>query len=243
MSKTGGQKPRGMSFVSDFGKMGQGPAITRTSGGDFVLEEEKRLIDKVFDIIDRDQSGSIDTSELVEMFTNMGMEQATTTAVERIMQNVDKDHSEAISREEFYSFLSSKLSKNDKREEIQAVFNQFARKQGQNKEALIGANELKDVATQLGENLSMAEIKDMLDMFANNKTTMNFDDFHALMISEIPGEDQMAGDSSLGKGASGTSLGSGTRGGTQMIGGHRASSSAAFSGGVSHAQSGVGTEY
>jgi len=218
---------RGMSFVSDFNKMGQGGGITRTAGGDFVLQEEKRLIDKVFDIIDRDQSGTIDTSELVEMFTNMGMEQATTTAVERIMQNVDRDHSEAISRDEFYKFLSSKLSKKDSNEEIQAVFKQFDRNSRDDK---IDANDIKDVATQLGETLSNNEIKDMLKMFSKDGVSMTLTDFMELMRSEIPGEDTMVGGSEgglPGKDASGSSLGT-------RIGGFRGSVDASFQGGVNY---------
>lgn len=217
-----------MSFTSDFSKMGGPGQITRggSGGGEFVLQEEKRLIDKVFDIVDRDQSGSIDTSELVEMFQNLGMEQASCTAVERIMQNVDRDHSEAISREEFYKFLSSKLSKNDNIQEVQAVFKQFDR----NKDGFIDANELKDVAGVLGENLPMSEVKEMLEMFAADGTKMTWDDFYKLMCEEIPGEGGPGGgtEGSIAKGASGSSLGAGA------IGGYRASISGNFQGGISH---------
>jgi Ca2+-binding EF-hand superfamily protein len=223
-----------MSFTSDFSKMGSGTGVAQGTGapaGGYVLQEEKRLIDKVFDIIDRDQSGSIDTSELVEMFQNMGMEQATTTAVERIMQNVDRDHSEAISREEFYKFLSSKLSKNDKIEEIQNVFKQFDR----NRDNAIDANELKDVASQLGENLPMSEIKEMLTMFATDGQKMTWDDFYKLMCEEIPGEGAAGGSDASGmmKGASGSSLGTAA----DRMGGLRGSvmqGTGAFQGGVEY---------
>merc|ERR1719263_2318814 len=88
-----------------------------------VLSEEKRLIDKVFKIVDTDNSGSIDTKELEEMFHLFGIEtHFLTSAINRIMTNVDKDHDGMISPQEFYKLLSQKFEKGDKRKEIMDVF-------------------------------------------------------------------------------------------------------------------------
>merc|ERR1719263_2568335 len=127
-----------------------------------VLSEEKRLIDKVFKIVDTDNSGSIDTKELEEMFNLFGVEtHFLTSAIGRIMSNVDKDHDGMISPQEFYKLLSQKFEKGDPKKEIQDVFDRMDTK----KDRELDVDELHAVANMLGENLEKREVRDMIKVF------------------------------------------------------------------------------
>merc|ERR1711920_860626 len=135
-----------------FGGPGQGGSI---------LDEERRLIDKVFSIVDKDNSGSVDVEELKEMFKLFGVDSSfLTSAITRIMSNVDKDFDGMISPQEFYQLLSQKFEKGDPRSEIQSVFNRMDK----NKDGVLDVEELHEVAQMLGENASKDEIKDMIKM-------------------------------------------------------------------------------
>lgn len=158
----------GVSFTTDLSSVGTNRSGSRLFGGAShaanILEEERRLIDKVFSIVDRDNSGSIGIDELKDMFKHFGVEDSPylTNAIKRIMTNVDKDFDGMISPQEFYKLLSQKFEKDDDVAEIQAVFNRMDK----NKDKQLDVEELYDVAQQLGETITKAEIKDMIESFS-----------------------------------------------------------------------------
>merc|ERR1712050_590062 len=132
------------------------------AGGVSILDEERRLIDKVFSIVDRDNSGSADMEELKEMFKLFGVDSHfLTSAITRIMSNVDKDFDGMISPQEFYHLLSQKFEKGDSREEIASVFNRMDK----NRDTFLDVDELHEVASMLGETVEKKEIKDMIKLF------------------------------------------------------------------------------
>jgi len=151
------------SFTSDFSQMGTGrSSMVFQGGGTDILTQEKALIDKVFGIVDKDNSGSIDTAEIKEMFHLFGIEtKFLESAIRRIMQNVDKDQDDMISPAEFYKLLSMKFQKGDPKKDIDDVFHRINK--AKNKE--ISVDELHEVAHQLGENIDKKEIKDMIWTF------------------------------------------------------------------------------
>lgn len=126
------------------------------------MDEERRLIDKVFGIVDKDNSGSVDMEELKDMFKLFGVDSHfLTNAISRIMSNVDRDFDGMITPGEFYQLLSQKFEKGDPMSEIRAVFNRMDK----DKDGKIDVHELHEVGQMLGENVSKDEIKDMIKMF------------------------------------------------------------------------------
>lgn len=201
---------QGVSFKTDLSSIGTSRSGSRIFGGAAgtasILEEERRLIDKVFSIVDRDHSGSVDVEELKEMFKLFGVDSHfLENTIHRIMSNVDKDFDGMISPKEFYELLSQKFEKGDPKSEIQNVFNRMDKKADQR----LDIDELHEVAISLGENLSKAEIKEMIKMFsvqyqddlkqynaAKKKpgsapkepvepSSLTFDDFYAVMQEEL----------------------------------------------------------
>merc|ERR1712039_667500 len=157
---------KGTSFKTDFSTIGTGKSGSRIfgagGGAGNVLDEERRLIDKVFGIVDRDNSGSVDVEELKEMFKLFGVDSSfLTSAITRIMSNVDKDFDGMISPQEFYQLLSQKFKKGDPMSEIRSVFTRMDK----NKDGMLDVEELHEVSQMLGENITKQEVKEMIKMF------------------------------------------------------------------------------
>jgi len=151
----------GASFTTDLGNAGKSNDIF-TRGEINVVDEERQLIDKVFGIVDKDNSGDIEPEELEAMFSLFGVEkQYLRSAVNRIMQNTDRDASEGISPEEFYNLLSQKFEKGDSREEMRDLFDRINEK----KNVKISVDELYKVAQMLGENMEKSDINEMIKVF------------------------------------------------------------------------------
>eukprot|EP00401_Gymnodinium_catenatum_P043400 CAMPEP_0117525560 /NCGR_PEP_ID=MMETSP0784-20121206/35832_1 /TAXON_ID=39447 /ORGANISM="" /LENGTH=225 /DNA_ID=CAMNT_0005321759 /DNA_START=81 /DNA_END=759 /DNA_ORIENTATION=- len=153
------------TFATDLSKLGTSGSsriFTGGVGGGGVLDEERRVIEKVFGIVDKDNSGFIDTNELQEMFKLFGVDSPLlTNTISRIMQNVDRNNDSRISADDFYALLSQKFEKGDPRREIDSVFRKMDRKS----DGKLDLDELSEVATQLGDDVSKPEIKEMIKLF------------------------------------------------------------------------------
>merc|ERR1711972_630835 len=107
-------------------------------------------------------SGSVDVEELKEMFKLFGVDSHfLTNAITRIMSNVDKNFDGMISPQEFYTLLSQKFEKGDPMSEIKSVFARM----DTNHDGSLDVDELHNVSQMLGENITKAEIKEMIKMF------------------------------------------------------------------------------
>jgi Ca2+-binding EF-hand superfamily protein len=155
----------GTSFTTDFSVTGhERTQQNQVFSGqkENILDEERRLIEKVFAIVDKDNSGTIDTEELEGMFRLFSIDtHFLQTAKQRIMANVDKDHDGTISPLEFYKLLSQKFEKGDPRSEVQNVFERMDKKH----DGQLDVDELFEVSTMLGEGMSKQQIKEMIMNF------------------------------------------------------------------------------
>mmetsp|Transcript_85601 Transcript_85601/g.261852 ORF Transcript_85601/g.261852 Transcript_85601/m.261852 type:complete len:223 (-) Transcript_85601:88-756(-) len=159
---------KGISFKTDLSNIGTSRSNSRLFGGvgfsgaTSIIDEERRLIDKVFSIVDKDNSGAVDMEELKDMFKLFGVDSHyLTSAIQRIMSNVDKDFDGMISPSEFYLLLSQKFEKGDLKADIQSVFNRMDK----DKDGKLDVEEMYEVSQLLGESVSKAEIKDMIKAF------------------------------------------------------------------------------
>jgi len=174
--------PTGTIFSGDLSAVGSantaGDAQIFAPDETNILSEERRLIEKVFSIVDKDNSGTIDAQELEVMFKLFGVEtHFLNAAIERVMANVsDAGNAGQISPEEFYKLLSAKFSKGDSEKEMEDVFDRMGAKHGlksgsssaraMEPEKELGIEELHKVAHMLGETqMTKPEIKDMIRCF------------------------------------------------------------------------------
>jgi len=202
----------GVAFRTDLSNIGTGQSGSRLfggagTGGVNILDEERRLIDKVFSIVDKDNSGAVDMEELKEMFKLFGVDSHyLSSAITRIMTNADKDFNGMISPTEFYTLLSQKFEKGDDENDIRNVFNRM--RKGRETTELLSVDDLYEVSQTLGENVKKEEIKDMIKMFdtayqkrvdewniqrrkdpkaekPHSPRGLSFDDFKQVMYTEL----------------------------------------------------------
>merc|ERR1719359_1094778 len=99
--------------------------LTALDTSKILLDEERAIIDKAFQILDRDQSGAIDKGELEYVVKKLGFGDADTTAGERMLQNVDTDDSGQITKDEFHKMMSRKLGEDVPDEELKEMIDLF----------------------------------------------------------------------------------------------------------------------
>jgi Ca2+-binding EF-hand superfamily protein len=166
----------GISFRTDMGQIGKRDKLFGSGMTSNVVDEERRLIDKVFSIVDADRSGQIEKDELKDMFGifDIGSE-FLDGALSRIWQNVEKARlsgdmgpgetagsASSISPTEFYKILSQKFNPGDPKREIENVFH----KMDKNRDGRLDIDEIHEISQLLGEDVSRDEIKEMLKLFS-----------------------------------------------------------------------------
>jgi Ca2+-binding EF-hand superfamily protein len=161
----------GVAFTTDF-TSGTGNSDSKifSTAAPNVIDEERRLIEKIFSIVDRDNNGTIDTAELEEMF---GLFHKDTSylkaAIGRIMSNVDRDQDGTISPSEFYDLLSQKFDADDvanNKEEVLKVFRKMCGGEPRGGEYYLDKDNLNKTAQMLGETVSSDELQEMMNMFS-----------------------------------------------------------------------------
>lgn len=112
---------------------------------------------EAFDIIDKDNSGSIELLELRDTLVSLGLANKSTVAID-VLNDLDSDGSGTINFLEFLEALTSKIPKFTCRADTDRAFRMFdTRKSGR-----IGLRELKEAAREFGEDLSDQELLKML---------------------------------------------------------------------------------
>ncbi|XP_040823168.1 centrin-4-like [Ochotona curzoniae] len=121
-------------------------------------EIQKQEIKEIFDLFDVNGSGSMDLKQLKVAMQALGFE-PTKEEIKELIAEVDKGGLGTISFEDFFAFISVKMSEKDEKEEILKAFKLF----DDDDTGCITLNNIKRVAKELGENLTDDELQEMLD--------------------------------------------------------------------------------
>jgi Ca2+-binding EF-hand superfamily protein len=168
--------------MSKAGKGGKNaPKVRGWTASDYettgMKADEIEEIKEAFDIFDNDLSGAISVAELTSSFKSLGFDVAHSNVYE-ILKDLDKDGNGEIDFTEFLDLLSTKLSAENTREEIEKVFKMFdADRTGE-----ISVENLMQVARTLGDDISpenLASVLQTSDVDQDGRLT--FEDFYAIM--------------------------------------------------------------
>ena len=121
-------------------------------------EDEILEIKEAFDIFDDDKSGSIDISELKAAMANLGLD-SKNAQVSQMVNDLDADGSGSIDFEEFLNMLTAKVAKKETRADVEKVFRLFDEK----KTGKIGLRNLREVALEIGEQMTDEELLKMIE--------------------------------------------------------------------------------
>ena len=126
--------------------------------GNTLTEEQKQEIREAFDLFDTDGSGSIDAKELKVAMRALGFDPKK-EEVKKMIADVDTDGYGTIGFEDFMGLMTAKMAERDPREEILKAFRLF----DDDETGKITFKNLKRVAKELGEQISDAELQEMID--------------------------------------------------------------------------------
>eukprot|EP00814_Leptocylindrus_danicus_P017924 CAMPEP_0116020328 /NCGR_PEP_ID=MMETSP0321-20121206/9733_1 /TAXON_ID=163516 /ORGANISM="Leptocylindrus danicus var. danicus, Strain B650" /LENGTH=154 /DNA_ID=CAMNT_0003491001 /DNA_START=96 /DNA_END=560 /DNA_ORIENTATION=+ len=145
--------------------------------------EEVEEIREAFNLFDTDGSGTIDPKELVEAMKSLGFE-TKNQVVYNMIADVDKNKSGEIDFNEFLELITSKIGvvgDVNSKENIQKVFELY----DDDQTGFITLQNLKRVAKELGENMSDAELQEMIDRADGDKDgQISLDEFCKIMTQK-----------------------------------------------------------
>ena len=140
-----------------------------------LTEEEVEEIREAFSMFDTDGSGKIDPKELKAAMHSLGFEKKSPTVYEMICDLEERGNE--VDFDEFLEAIGSKLGNRETREGIERIFDLF----DDDKSGTINLNNLKRVAKELGETMSLDELKEMLSRASSNGEEITKEDFYNIM--------------------------------------------------------------
>lgn len=148
-----------------------------------LTEDEVMEIKEAFDLFDTDKSGEIDTDELKQALSNLGID-AKNQTLQNMINDIDKNQSGTIDFDEFIDMMTAKMSDKDTREDLKKVFDLFL---GDDEKAdKIELKHLKRVAKELNENMSEDELNEMITRADTDRDgKVSFDEFYNIMTKKI----------------------------------------------------------
>ena len=143
-----------------------------------LTEEEIEEIREAFAMFDTEGSGTIDPRELKAAMHSLGFEKKSPTVYEMICDLEDRGAD--VDFDEFLDAISSKLGNRETKEGIDRIFDLF----DDDKSGSINLNNIRRVAKELGETMSLDELKEMLQRASSNGEEITREDFYNIMTKK-----------------------------------------------------------
>jgi calmodulin len=143
-----------------------------------LTEEQKDELKEAFAIYDTNNDGVISTRELGTVLRQLG-QNPTEAEILEMIKDLDKDKNSSISFDEFAVLMVDKMRNVDTEQEVRDAFRVF----DVNGNGFLSADELRHVATNLGEKLTEEEANEMIrSANVDSNGQINYEDFVHLMI-------------------------------------------------------------
>ncbi|KAL3456177.1 hypothetical protein BJX64DRAFT_271181 [Aspergillus heterothallicus] len=135
---------------------------------------------EVFAVFDKDGTGDITASELGEVMRSLG-QNPTDTELQDIIDELDVDRTGTIDFDEFLILMSRKVKDSDPEAELREAFAVF----DQDKSGTISADELRRVLRSIGDDVSDADVDEMVRMAdVNGDGSIDYEEFVKLMMQD-----------------------------------------------------------
>ncbi|KAK3317204.1 hypothetical protein B0T22DRAFT_164704 [Podospora appendiculata] len=120
-------------------------------------------IKEVFDVFDKDHTGDITADELGHVMKELGLNPSD-SELQDLVNEADTNKDGVISFDEFLGLMSMAVKETDSEQELLNAFKVF----DQDGSGTISTEELRNVLRSLGENLTDAELDEMIQMADKN---------------------------------------------------------------------------
>ncbi|KAK0609033.1 Calmodulin [Lasiodiplodia hormozganensis] len=140
---------------------------------DALTPEEIEEYKAAFAVFDKNGDGDITAKELGEVMRSLG-QNPTDEELNDMINELDVDHTGSIDFKEFLVMMSKKPKFVDPEQEIREIFNVFDR----DGSGTINSSELRHVMKAIGENLTDAEIDDLIkEADVDGNGTIDYEEF------------------------------------------------------------------
>ena len=128
-----------------------------------LTEEQIAEFKEAFALFDKDNTGSILSSELATVMRSLGLSPSEAEVAD-LLNEIDVNGNHRIEFSEFLALMSRQLKATDSQQELLEAFKVFDK----NGDGFISAAGWKHVLTSIGEKLTDAEVDDMLREVSDN---------------------------------------------------------------------------
>ena len=134
----------------------------------------------LFDLFDKDSSGTITTKELGTVMRNLG-QNPSEEELKQLIREVDLNGDGTIDFKEFLCLMVKKMDDSDIDQELQDAFKFF----DGDKDGYITSLELRNAMNNLGDNLSPEEVEEMIkEADLDNDQKIDYDEFMKVIMSK-----------------------------------------------------------
>ena len=142
--------------------------------------DEIEEIKEAFDIFDSEQTGAIAIAELTNAMKSLNFDSKNPT-IYRMVVEMDTDGNGQIDFEEFLDMMTARISDKNTKADLERVFKLF----DDNRQGFISVENLARVARDLGEDISMEELKEIVQRAdINGDGKLTFEDFYNVMVKK-----------------------------------------------------------
>ncbi|KAM0745718.1 calmodulin 2-like protein [Meredithblackwellia eburnea MCA 4105] len=135
---------------------------------------------EAFSVFDKDNSGSISTSELGRIFRSLG-QNASDEEIQSIIDKYDTDKSGSVEFDEFVAMMNSLMGDRDPEQDMRDTFNTF----DMNGDGTISPKELHHVFKALGDDIPLEEVEKMIaEADTDHDGGVSYEEFKAMMVAK-----------------------------------------------------------
>ncbi|KAL2830133.1 hypothetical protein BJY01DRAFT_227466 [Aspergillus pseudoustus] len=147
---------------------------------DLLTPDQIAQFREVFNVFDKDGTGDITATELGEVMRSLG-QNPTETELQDIIDELDVDRTGTIDFDEFLILMSRKVKDSDPEAELRSAFAVF----DQDNSGTISADELRRVLRSIGDDISDADVDEMLKIAdVNGDGSIDYEEFVKLMMQD-----------------------------------------------------------
>ncbi|KAJ3697503.1 hypothetical protein LUZ61_001208 [Rhynchospora tenuis] len=144
---------------------------------DVLTHEQIAEFREAFSLFDKDNDGFITKQELATVIRQLG-QNPSDEDVQEMIREVDADGNGTVDFPEFLALMEKKLKETDSEDELREAFKVFDK----DNNGFISASELRTVLMNLGENISDAEVDEMIkEADANGDGQVDYAEFVKMM--------------------------------------------------------------
>ena len=152
-----------------------------------INEEELAYLKETFQLFDIDNSGLVSVGEFLSSIQALGMEEANPLLFKIIARMSEREeYQEGMSFEQFVNAFTVDLVVAEPREHMESLFMLLTGGEGGEEDSQgIGVEGIKRIVKNVGETITVDEIKDMLKRLASNGHELSFEDFTEIMTRKV----------------------------------------------------------